>query len=411
MSGGARWRTLAPVALVAVVVAAALTGGGGAARGDVLPVDSTTTSPPGSTSSTTVDSSTTTSTIGSPVTTGTTTTTTTPAASGTTTTSTSSTTSTTMGGEGDGQEPTTPQTLPPGAADIINSVKRSPANSTAALLAALQPLVDAGLSEQQAAVIGFGRFPAGGLANFSDDWLMPRWSGEFHFHHGCDIFAAGGTPARSPADGVLKLDSDALGGISAYVTEPDGTYYYLTHLAGYAPGLVSGQQVKVGDVIAFVGNSGDAQGGATHIHFEVHPRGGEPVDPKPYLDGWVADALAAAPSVVAAYVHTAPGLTSAAAGRLVPGADLFAAPAVPARSQLLWASSASPAGGALQLAAAEATEAASSVDWVDEVRRQRLAALEWTRMDTAVRNVLTAVTPAPLRALTGLPASLSPGSS
>src|SRR3954447_9924157 len=152
MSGGARWRTLAPVALVAVIVAAALSGGVGAARGDVLPVESTATSTPGSTSSTTADSSTTTSTVASPVTTGTTTTTTTPNASGTTTTSTSSTTSTTMGGEGDGQEPTTPQTLPPGAADVINSVKRTPPNSTAFLLAALQPLVDAGMPEQQAAI-------------------------------------------------------------------------------------------------------------------------------------------------------------------------------------------------------------------------------------------------------------------
>src|SRR4051794_385570 len=245
MSGVARRRTLAPVALAAVVVATALYGGVRPARGDVSPIDpSTTTTTDGSTTSTTApnSSSTTSSTLVNPTDTGSTTTTTSRSSSpSSTSTSSSSTTTTTLGGEGDGQEPTTPQTLPAGAAAIINGVKRTPPNSTAKLLAALQPLVDAGLSEQQAAIIGFGRFPAAGPANFSDDWLTPRWAGAFHFHHGCDIFAAGGTPARAPADGVLKLNSDPLGGISAYVTEADGTYYYLTHLAGYAPGLVTGQ--------------------------------------------------------------------------------------------------------------------------------------------------------------------------
>ena len=159
------------------------------------------------------------------------------------------------------------------------------------------------------------------------------------------------------------------------------------------------------DVLAFVGNSGDAAGGATHIHFEIHPRGGEPVDPKPFLDAWLADALAAAPGLVAAYTHTAGVAGPVSAARLGgAGGDLFSAPAVPARSQLLWATSASPAGGAVQLAAAEASEVARSMDWVTVVRRQQLAAIEWARIDASARNVLAAVTPAPLRALTGLTA-------
>ena len=56
----------------------------------------------------------------------------------------------------------------------------------------------------------------------------------------------------------------------------------------------------------------------------------------------------------------------------------------------------------MQLAAAEASEVARSMDWVTVIRRQQLAAIEWARIDASARNVLAAVTPAPLRALTGL---------
>ena len=267
-------------------------------------------------------------------------------------------------------------------------------------------------------MVGFGRFPVAGLATFSDDWLMPRFTGTFHLHHGTDVFAAGGTFVRSPSDGVLRLESDPLGGTSAYVTEPGGTYYYLTHLAGYAPGVRSGQHVHVGDVIAFVGNTGDAAGGATHVHFEIHPAGGGPVDPKPILDAWIADALAAAPALVAGLTGAHPAASSSGSGAgsgtgLAASADVFDGPAVPARSQLLWATSASPAGGAVQLAQADVTEAARSVDWARELRRQQLAALEWRRADAAAASLLASLMPAGLRVFMeapgATPAPLDPG--
>jgi hypothetical protein len=258
-----------------------------------------------------------------------------------------------------------PHVLPPGAQAVIGSVVRSAPNSTAALVAALQPLVDLGLTPEQAAVLGMGRFPVGGLANFSDDWLEPRFDGYFHFHHGTDVFAQGGLPVRAPADGTLRQSSDTLGGTAVYVTEADGTYYYMAHLSAYVEGEVTGQPVKAGDVIGFVGNSGDAQGGATHVHFEIHPNGGGPVDPKPFLDQWLADALAAAPALVnsvRAAKDPASIPVSLARVQAIP-ADTFAGPGQPALSQLLWASAASPQGGTLQLAEAAANDVMRSIDW------------------------------------------------
>jgi murein DD-endopeptidase MepM/ murein hydrolase activator NlpD len=223
-----------------------------------------------------------------------------PSRPGRTSSAPTTTTTTIPPGDLDGPEPPGPHVVPPGAQAVIDAVRRSAPNSTEALMAALHPLVDLGMTEQQAAIAGMGRFPVAGVAHFRDDWLEARFDGGFHFHHGCDVFAAGGTPVRSPTDGVLRQSSDTLGGIVDYVTQADGTYFYMAHLSAYTPGQVSGQAVKTGDVIGFVGNSGDAAGGPTHVHFEYHPGGGGPVDPKAELDRWVADALAAAPSLVAA---------------------------------------------------------------------------------------------------------------
>ncbi|HET7487517.1 MAG TPA: peptidoglycan DD-metalloendopeptidase family protein [Acidimicrobiales bacterium] len=206
-------------------------------------------------------------------------------------------------GGGDGALPPGPPPLiPPEVQAQIDSVHRSGANGTAALLDALAPLVAMGMTEEEAVQAGFGRFPVGGRATFVDDWWFPRFVPVLHLHEGTDVFAAYGTPVRAPAAGTLTQSFNALGGLSAYVTEPDGTYYYLAHLSGYQPGQSSGQAVRAGDVVGFVGDSGDARGTSPHLHFEVHPAGGAPTDPKPYLDRWVDEALAAVPAVVAASV-------------------------------------------------------------------------------------------------------------
>src|SRR5438128_1296330 len=80
--------------------------------------------------------------------------------------------------------------------------------STNALLEALRPLQGYGLTRDQAIAIGFGRFPVGGEAYFRDDFGEPRVSPEAHSHQGNDIFAAFGTPVRSPANGVVNFTNE-----------------------------------------------------------------------------------------------------------------------------------------------------------------------------------------------------------
>ena len=124
-----------------------------------------------------------------------------------------------------------------------------------------------------AAIVGFGRFPVAGYATFTDDWFNPRFTPVFHLHEGTDLFAVGGTPVRAPVDGVVRHTNGGAGGLAVYVRTKEGHEIYMAHLAGYSD-VSPGDQVKVGDVVGFVGDTGNARGGAPHVHFEIHPGGG-----------------------------------------------------------------------------------------------------------------------------------------
>lgn len=196
-----------------------------------------------------------------------------------------------------------PPSLSEAAVDsFLDGMVRTPASSTSALVDALRALQDSGLSDRDAAMLGMGRFPIGGEAFYRDDFGDYRAGPPVHSHQGTDIFAAFDVPVRSPADGVIRFEEGGLGGNAVFVTEPDGTYYYLAHLNGFAPGLASGSQVKVGQLIGFNGDSGNARGGPPHVHFEIHPGGGAAVNPKPILDKWMGDALANVPALIAPYL-------------------------------------------------------------------------------------------------------------
>jgi len=93
-----------------------------------------------------------------------------------------------------------------------------------------------------------------------------------------------GAPVYAFTDGVIERHSDSrLGGISLYLRGADGSTYFYTHLQGYAEAGAVGARVSAGEHIAFNGDTGNARGGAPHIHFERAPGGGGAVNPYPYL--------------------------------------------------------------------------------------------------------------------------------
>ena len=114
-------------------------------------------------------------------------------------------------------------------------------------------------------------------ARFMNDWGFPR--SDTGFHQGNDLMAPRGTPIVAPVSGTVAQGSGSIGGRNFRLTAKDGTVYYGAHMSRF--GKVG--RVKAGDVIGYVGNTGDAAGGATHLHFEIHPAGGVAVNPYAYL--------------------------------------------------------------------------------------------------------------------------------
>lgn len=118
--------------------------------------------------------------------------------------------------------------------------------------------------------------PVGQPRSFVDSFGYPRPGGRTH--QGIDLMAPYGTPIYAAQSGRFAQNSNTLGGISALVYASNGDYTYYAHMSSYA-GVGDGSTVSAGTVIGHVGNTGDAQGGPYHLHFEYHPGGGSAVDP------------------------------------------------------------------------------------------------------------------------------------
>jgi murein DD-endopeptidase MepM/ murein hydrolase activator NlpD len=123
-------------------------------------------------------------------------------------------------------------------------------------------------------------FPVEGPTRFTDTFGDARLSGtaEAHWHEGCDVMAVTGTPLVAVEDGVLTSygGGDPLGGLSLFLKGTSGYSYYYAHLSAFAPGLAQGDTVTAGEVIGFVGSTGDAA--APHVHFEIHDPDGQVLD-------------------------------------------------------------------------------------------------------------------------------------
>jgi hypothetical protein len=141
-------------------------------------------------------------------------------------------------------------------------------------------------------------FPVVGTTSYTDDFGDQRPGGT---HQGNDILAVRHGPAVAVEPGRVQFwTTSANAGCMLYLHGESGTTYLYIHLnndltshndnrgtciagTSYAPGLKNGAHVTAGQLVGFVGDSGDADGIHPHLHFEVHPNDGAAVDPYPYL--------------------------------------------------------------------------------------------------------------------------------
>lgn len=125
-----------------------------------------------------------------------------------------------------------------------------------------------------------GVCPVGAVHSFVDTWHAPRSGGRQH--QGTDVFAPKGSDAYAVVDGVVdKVGNGGLGGLSLWIRGANGDRYYYAHNdLNY---VTVGQQVKAGQLVATVGNTGNAETTPSHIHFEAHPGGGAAANPFSWL--------------------------------------------------------------------------------------------------------------------------------
>lgn len=111
-------------------------------------------------------------------------------------------------------------------------------------------------------------------------------------HEGEDIMATKGQEVYAMVDGTLTLQvvdgsgqSGAIlsGNLWQLTATTGGTYYVYAHLSAFAPGLAKGSKVLKGQLLGYVGDTGNPGPGNYHLHFEIHPGGGKAVDPLPLL--------------------------------------------------------------------------------------------------------------------------------
>ncbi len=125
-------------------------------------------------------------------------------------------------------------------------------------------------------------FPVQGRCSFVDSWLEARPGGRKH--EGVDIMGPKGLALYAVVDGTITKmygTEAVLSGNALRLTATDGTYFFYAHLDSFAPGIAVGSVVKAGQIVGYMGSTGHA--GSPHLHFEVHPKGGVPVNPYPVV--------------------------------------------------------------------------------------------------------------------------------
>ena len=134
-------------------------------------------------------------------------------------------------------------------------------------------------------------FPVYGQASYTNTFGAPR--ADTGWHHGEDIFGSLGAPILAVANGIVySVGWNDIGGLRLWLQDLAGNEFYYAHLSAFSPLAVNGAQVRAGDVLGFMGNTGDAESTPYHLHFEVHPAAlmymgyDGAVAPYSYLNAW-----------------------------------------------------------------------------------------------------------------------------
>ena len=134
-------------------------------------------------------------------------------------------------------------------------------------------------------------FPVLGAAAFVDSFGAPRAT--VAWHHGADIFAPAEAPVVAVAAGTLfSVGWNDIGGKRLWLRDREGNEFYYAHLSAFSPIALEGGEVVAGEVLGYVGTTGDAQGTPAHLHFEIHPVSmlalgyDGAVNPTSYLESW-----------------------------------------------------------------------------------------------------------------------------
>jgi peptidoglycan hydrolase-like protein with peptidoglycan-binding domain len=134
-----------------------------------------------------------------------------------------------------------------------------------------------------APAVSISVFPVQGLCSYENTWHAPR--GTDRLHLGVDIIAKEGNLLYAVADGTITklytVGTDKLAGNGVRLTTADGTYFFYGHMQKLADGITIGTKVKAGQVVGYVGKTGDTN--TPHLHIEVHPLGGAAIDPTPVM--------------------------------------------------------------------------------------------------------------------------------
>ncbi|MGD6817035.1 LysM peptidoglycan-binding domain-containing protein [Metabacillus sp. 113a] len=149
-------------------------------------------------------------------------------------------------------------------------------------------------TEEKRSTLDTGIFPLeeGTYHPFVDTWGKSREYGGARVHEGTDIFAEEGTPVYAATDGsIARKGWNELGGWRLTVKTPDGFNAYYAHLSKYADGIDAGSEIKRGQLIGYVGDTGYGPEGTSgkfvsHLHFGLYDAEFEAINPYPYLVEW-----------------------------------------------------------------------------------------------------------------------------